>query len=825
MKQKCLREFSLSLHQSQVVNSASHFVSSLPMSTPTTTVFPLPLICLPSSTHLSYSRRVKQSRARCRIIYSIANDCIRSLNTLHFNFPSNRYSNAVSWISYQRSTDPSSAQLRMLNHIIGSSADLITRSRHHTKNSNSNSNAAISSYGMIPGPNHYTEELPAPSSSVPITSSSSSCLSETSACSLFISQSSDVALMQYPPTTLLSLDRSVSVPSSYDSTSLEIIPIVAEAVALPDNLNHVSLLSLVPTNISSVYSSPTQLLLPDSQVATRLHEAQLSKPKVLGEHSEYILLVKRMLKLGMLDLTSSPKCINGLFGTPKPDGATRLILDARWANCFFIDPPHVELPSPTHFSQLVVGSKQKFTVAKLDLSNFYHQLTLPEWIRSYFSLPALSVSELSELSECEDVPLSIRSILQSGTVQRVFPCCTTLPMGFSHSVFLAQTVHEHLLYSSGVLFPKDNILNLQTPNVFNTIHALYIDDCCLISPDGRHALELYSSIVNAYILAGLPVKLSKCQPPTFDPVAVLGVEINGGHGQVATSVERHRKLISATSFLFRCHKTTGKQLAAIIGGWTWQLLLRRPSLVVFKHCYRFIQQFMNTEKKLWPCVVRELKVVIALSPLLKTNLRSQLATKILATDSSSYAAGIVSTYSSSDLQQTLLPLSSSLHSSLLINTSSKTSLSDILTAPGPTLCQPTALFRRVEQHQDLTSIITKVEPLVSTTKWDTVVSSMWKHESHINSLELQSVLLAVRWWISHPQSPNSRLMFLTDSSVVLYALRKGRSSSLVLSTLLRRCSALTLASGVTLLPIWVPSSVNPADKPSRKHDAEINDYD
>jgi hypothetical protein len=41
------------------------------------------------------------------------------------------------------------------------------------------------------------------------------------------------------------------------------------------------------------------------------------------------------------------------------------------------------------------------------------------------------------------------------------PCmCLTLPMGFAHAVFLANTGHEHILYSSLALRPEDNLLRL-----------------------------------------------------------------------------------------------------------------------------------------------------------------------------------------------------------------------------------------------------------------------------------------------------------------------------------------------------------------------------
>ena len=73
---------------------------------------------------------------------------------------------------------------------------------------------------------------------------------------------------------------------------------------------------------------------------------------------------------------------------------------------------------------------------KTDLSDYYHHLGVPEWMQPYLALPPLTPAELAACG----LPLGA-----------AFPMCVTLPMGFSHAVFLAQTAHEHVVYSSGAL--------------------------------------------------------------------------------------------------------------------------------------------------------------------------------------------------------------------------------------------------------------------------------------------------------------------------------------------------------------------------------------
>ncbi len=99
-----------------------------------------------------------------------------------------------------------------------------------------------------------------------------------------------------------------------------------------------------------------------------------------------------------------------------------------------------------------------------------------------------------------------------------------------------------------------------------------------------------------------------------------------------------------------------------------------------------------------------------------------------------------------------------------------------------------------------------------------LVSSRWRDREHINILELRAVQTALRWATSRPAGVDCRLLLLVDSSVSVYALNKGRSSSRPMLRRLRAIAALVLASGLRVFTRWVPSKFNPADEPSRRFD-------
>ena len=75
--------------------------------------------------------------------------------------------------------------------------------------------------------------------------------------------------------------------------------------------------------------------------------------------------------------------------------------------------------------------------------------------------------------------------------------------------------------------------------------------------------------------------------------------------------------------------------------------------------------------------------------------------------------------------------------------------------------------------------------------------------------------LGVRWHASRPSSQGARLPLLLDSSVAYYVTRKGRTTASSLLSTFWRTAAITLAMSATLVPMWVPSHLNPADAPSR----------
>lgn len=548
------------------------------------------------------------------------------------------------------------------------------------------------------------------------------------------------------------------------------LKIIASRVDLPSQPGVVDLLSVLPPDLARRYSDPSQLLrknVPSKTPRARVH----------AEHGEYVALVNRMAAVKMITFVESPACVNGVFGVKKDADAIRLIIDARPANALFVDPDPVQLPSPAVLAQLSVPKDSVMYTAKSDLSNFYHRLKLPAWMQPYFALPPV---------RCSEVGLP-------GGDKLVYPCCTTLPMGFSHSVYLAQAIHEHIVDSRSSLREEDRMISarrvyeLAGSRVF---HMIYIDDVLFFSLDKSECEQALSSYENAVTSVGLPTKVSKRVSPTCEKVEGLGLTIDGRTKRLGVSASKLWSLCDDTVALFQRRFVTGDELRVIIGRWTWACLVNRPSLSAFNVVYRYTEVAGPRPFTLWPSAKRELQLVLGLAPILFVDLSARYSERVVATDASGKAQGVVASC-----------VSPVVVSSVVAENECGTK--------GGSVCSDSAVVETCS---------TGLRRFVERQNWKVIVSARWRAPEHINSLELRAVSTAVRWLVSSSsRSPcfGHKVLVLSDSMVAVGALRKGRSPSRLLLRRVRAIAAVALAFSLRLTVLWIPTDINPADEPSR----------
>ena len=318
---------------------------------------------------------------------------------------------------------------------------------------------------------------------------------------------------------------------------------------------------------------------------------------------------------------------------------------------------------------------------------------------------------------------------------------------------------------------------------------------------------MFDRVLAAYRSAGFVVKESKAVRPTTDPVKVIGYLMGGPLSTMVLTSESRLSLLSSTLSALHQGSLTGIGLAHLIGRWTWCMLCRRPSLSVLQHSYRFIEVASRRRFTLWPSVRSELWMLVGLLPLLHARLSAPVFNRVVASDASELAAGVVCTALTPQLQQVMWPLCSSRsHATMQALVRKQDTVSRYDTVSND---QMRRLVHSSIDHYDT------FYADVAGASWSSIISKPWRDAEHINALELRAALLAVHWLLSFPTSHSSRVFLLVDSMVTYFTLWKGRSSSPKLLLILRKISALLLASGVSLLTGWLPSECNPADAPSR----------
>jgi len=526
----------------------------------------------------------------------------------------------------------------------------------------------------------------------------------------------------------------------YTALPAAAIPIKAELISLPSSPGSIDLITLMPETLKTFYANEQNLLRPTSEVRP-------IRPSILcASMDDYVHTIKKLSQLGMIEFCEHPKVVNGIFGVPKGE-QIRLIIDARPANAVFVDSPHVELPTPDILADLQIHQHQPLFVAKVDLDNFYHRLRLPTWLRPYFALPPIAKSQVG-IGNSDEL---------------IYPCCTTLPMGWAHSVYIAQAIHENILNHSPH-FPLVDRLNRHNDLVIDRVrHQVYIDDLNIFGSDRDEVRKAQLDYIKQVTKLGFVVKESKVVLPSQHGVECVGVEVNGITKECGVSVPKLWKLCAETMQFLSLDTATGLQLSRLVGKWSWAILVNRPAFSVFSAVYRFIQCAGPRKFTIWATVRRELSCAVGLASLLFCNISQSFFNKIIATDASSQGQGVVAT--SNTIQN---------------------------------FCA------------------SNVSDFVQNSRWSTIISSKWRSAEHINILELRAVISAIRWALSYPSSMGCRVLVLSDSAVAVGALSKGRSSSPQLLSRLRSVASLLLCSGIRLTVSWIPTELNPADEPSRK---------
>ena len=173
-------------------------------------------------------------------------------------------------------------------------------------------------------------------------------------------------------------------------------------------------------------------------------------------------------------------------------------------------------------------------------------------------------------------------------------------------------------------------------------HAAYIDDLMLFGTNRDQLLTIQQRYCDVMESVGLSPKRSKVIRPTCDIVTCLGYDINGRTGDIGVNVIKLNNLVHATRSIINDGYCTGVAMSELIGRWVWSMLIRRPSLSILSSVYRFIEVAGRARFQVWPSVAHELDQLCNMVILLYSNCRAKWWDRIICSDASEIAQGVVS---------------------------------------------------------------------------------------------------------------------------------------------------------------------------------------
>ncbi|CAE7713929.1 unnamed protein product [Symbiodinium sp. CCMP2592] len=374
-----------------------------------------------------------------------------------------------------------------------------------------------------------------------------------------------------------------------------------------------------------------QLLPPDEaqeQVA-KLGLKKLYMDPRLKDRRVYTRFLQRMQASHLVDFSLKKPCEEvAVFFVTKKGDRLRLIIDARRSNAHFRPPQSVSLSTAESLGSLELEGGKDLVVCQADLKDAFYHLELPFQLRDYFGLPGARAKDLG-ITTVGGVRIDQDTI--------VYPRLSVVPMGWSHALYLCQSIHESLVEQAG-LGDSNRLRDRRRAPNSHCAHTQYVDNLIVMGTAAAEVKSRFSAAVQSLKSAGLQVHEEETS--TGDST-VLGWEYTAG-GLFRPTRKRAWKARCAIRELLRRGRARGEVVERLLGHLTFLSLCRPEALSVFGEIYKFVKVHRRCpEEVVIPkSVLQELRNWDGILPLLFKDLRCEWAEGLSAVDASEFGLGM-----------------------------------------------------------------------------------------------------------------------------------------------------------------------------------------
>ena len=491
--------------------------------------------------------------------------------------------------------------------------------------------------------------------------------------------------------------------------------------------------------------------------------------------------------------------LGGLFAVKKSELQDRLIFDRRPENATMLKLDWARLPSGACFCRIILDDDEYLRGSGDDLSNYYYTLALPSnWHRFNAFGRRVPKDVLAEAG------------LDTAVPHRA--CLCVLGMGDVNGCAIAQAVHESVLQKKGLL-GADNILVYGEPfPTSQVMEGIYLDDLLIayrnklsydIPLDGSFVAPIPSGQdpdvvkVKAAETAYLEAGLQRAEHKEFryqTQFKAWGAELDGVRGKAGAPLEVRRQIRSILRKILELGFCTKEILQKVMGSVCFVFQYRREFYSLQHHVYKFIQGMKEGRWTYLPGHINdELRSIALHVPFAFWSMRRSVLPDVIATDATPTTGGATVASVPAEIGKELWRRSEVRGSAV-----------------------------RLDRGGDFEwDAATPSEPsrfasaLSECLRWEVCASYTFRQTSRINLQELRAFKRELCKVASRFSARGRIQLFVNDSRVVVGAVAKGRSSSFKINGLLRTLVPFLLFGDVTVALLWVETSSNPADYPSR----------